>query len=86
MSEPVIKRFLLVFDHEKGKLLETRDSGSDSHGAVRAYAEMEKECEANPALEVVLTGSDSYETVEVTHANCFDGRASRSRSPCLAGV
>ncbi len=86
MSEPVIKHFLLVFDHEKGKLLDTRDFGSDSERAVTAYAEMERECGDNPAIEIVLIGSDSYETVQFTHANYFDGSASRSRSPYLAGV
>ena len=82
-----IQHFLLVFDHEQGRLIDTKEFGSDSEGAVAAYAEMERACERNPLMEIVLIGSDSYETVQFTHANYFDGSAAaRSRSPYLAGV
>jgi hypothetical protein len=83
-----IKHFLLVFDHEKGALVQIVEFGSDSERAVAAYAEKEKECEQNPAMEIVLIGSDSFETVQFTHANYFDGSAAaaRSKSPYLAGV
>ncbi|HUY57246.1 MAG TPA: hypothetical protein VMV12_05400 [Candidatus Micrarchaeaceae archaeon] len=82
-----IKHFLLVFDHEKGALVETFDFGSDGERAVAAYSAKEKECEDNPAMEIVLIGSDSFETVQFTHANYFDGSAgARLKSPYLAGV
>jgi hypothetical protein len=82
-----IKHFLLVFDHEKGALVETLEFGSDSERAVAAYTAKEAECENNPAMEIVLIGSDSFETVQFTHANYFEGSAAaRLKSPYLAGV
>ncbi len=82
-----IKHFLLVFDHEQGTLVELLEFGSDSERAVVAYAEKERECQGNPAMEIVLIGSDSLATVQFTHANYFDGSAAaRSKSRYLAGV
>lgn len=82
-----IQHFLLVFDHEQGKLIDTKEFGSNSQLAVAAYSELERECESNPAMEIVLIGSDSFETVKFTHANYFDGSAAaRSKSPYLVGV
>ena len=82
-----VRHFLLVFNHRQGKLVEVVEFGDDSEAAVTAYAAKERELQDDAALEIVLIGSDSYETVQFTHANYFDGSAAaRSRSPYLAGV
>lgn len=71
MSE--IKHFLLVFDHRKDKLIDMREFGEDGDKAVAAYSQMEAEHSADPAIDIVLLGSDSLETVKVTHQNYFTG-------------
>lgn len=82
MSE--IHHFLLVFDHAKASLITERDFGSDSQAALAAYAQCEREHHDNNLIEIVLIGSDSIETVRLTHANYFDGTATVSKY--LAGL
>jgi hypothetical protein len=83
-SEP-IQHFLLVFDHEVGQLIEEVDFGSDGERAVQAYSAKEKEFGGRSAIEIVLIGSDSIETVRLTHANYFDGSA-KVASKYLIGI
>ncbi len=80
----MIQHFLLVFDHEKGRLVETRKFGNDGKAAVAAYAAKEKAFQATPSIEIVLIGSDSLETVRLTHANYFNGLVKVSKY--LAGL
>lgn len=80
----LIQHFLLVFDHDKGELIDYQKFGSDSDLAVAAYSQKEIECRRYGALEIVLIGSDSWDTVKLTHANYFSGEAARSKY--LAGV
>lgn len=68
-----IQHFLLVFDHDKGELVEQIDFANDGERAVAAYAEKEREYQARQRIEIVLVGSDSIETIKLTHANYFDG-------------
>lgn len=68
-----IQHFLLIFDHEQGQLLNWVEFGADSDAAVAAYADSEREYQNHPRIEIVLIGSDSFETVKATHANYFDG-------------
>ncbi|EQD32094.1 hypothetical protein B1A_19616, partial [mine drainage metagenome] len=68
-----------------GKLVEVVEFGDDSEAAVLAYAAKERELQGDTALEVVLIGSDSLETVRRTHANYFQGPAA-SVEKYLAGV
>ena len=74
-----IQHFLLIFDHEKGRLLQMVKFGEDSDSAVAAYAEAERKYQDNSRVEIVLIGSDSLETVELTHANYFDGTVAVSK-------
>lgn len=74
-----IHHFLLVFDHEAGKLIETQEFGTDGNRAVEAYSAKEKEYGGRQTVEIVLIGSDSIETVRLTHANYFDGSAKVSK-------
>ena len=79
-----IQHFLLVFDHEFGRLIDTVEFGTDGEAAVAAYSAKEKELEDRKLVEIVLIGSDSIETVMLTHANYFDGSA--ALSGYLAGI
>lgn len=79
-----IQHFLLVFDHEQGKLIETNDFGEDADAAVAAYAAKEAEYGDQKLVEIVLVGSDSFATVQLTHANYFDGTVTVSKY--LAGI
>jgi len=79
-----IQHFLLVFDHRKATLICARDFGTDSKSALAAYADMEKQYQSDDMIEIVLIGSDSIETVKLTHANYFSGSASVSKY--LAGI
>jgi hypothetical protein len=77
-----IRHFLLVFDHEQGKLIDLQEFGSDRDKAVAAYAAKEVELGdlgTVSAIEIVLIGSDSLETVKLTHANYFNGTAAVSK-------
>lgn len=79
-----IEHFLLVFDHGRGRLIETLRFGRDADAAVAAYAAKEAEYSDRKRIEVVLVGSDSLETVKLTHANYFDGTVRVSKY--LAGI
>ena len=79
-----IEHFLIVFDHQAGRLLAAEPFGADSDRAVAAYAEKEDEFQNQPMVEIVLIGSDSLETVKKTHANYFD--ESIALSKYLTGV
>lgn len=74
-----IRHFLLVYDHELGRLIELQEFDS-SDDAVQAYAAKEKEIvERDTLIEIVLIGSDSLDTVKLTHANYFDSSVPRSK-------
>jgi hypothetical protein len=74
-----IQHFLLVFDHAQGKLLEMEEFGFEGERAVEAYSAKEREYRAQDLVEIVLIGSDSKETVALTHANYFDGSVAVSK-------
>lgn len=80
-----IQHFLLVFDHRKGELVEHQDFGADSTAAMQAYKDMEIEHKDEPWIDIVLVGSDSLETVKLTHANYFSGEVQVS-SRFLKGI
>lgn len=78
-NQPPIQHFLLVFDHAAGRLVEVQEFGEDGDSAVAAYAAKEREFKDSPRVEIVLIGSDSFETVKFTHANYFDGSVAHSK-------
>jgi hypothetical protein len=72
----VIKHFLLIYDHEIGKLLDVLEYGSDSDAALKRYGELEAEHRDEPKMDIVLVGSDSLDTIKITHRNYFnDGQS-----------
>jgi hypothetical protein len=80
-----IQHFLIVFDHVIGRLLEpVTEFGEDGERAVAAYTAKEQELRDRRMVEIVLIGSDSLETVKLTHANYFDGSVAVSKY--LAGL
>lgn len=50
-----------------------------SEEAVEAYFTMEQLHRDDANVEIVLIGSDSIETVKMTHANYFDGSVAVSK-------
>lgn len=75
-----IQHFILVFDHRKGHLIcDPITFGTDSKSALARYTELEHEHRDDSNMDIVLIGSDSLETVKVTHANYFDGTAAISK-------
>lgn len=80
----MIQHFLLVFDHEQGKLIDQVDFGTDSDKALAQYSKKEREHQDDRLIEIVLIGSDSIDTVRLTHANYFDGSVAVSKY--LAGI
>lgn len=79
-----IKHFLLVFDHAQGRLIEEEHFEDDGVRALAAYAAKELEHGDDRMTEIVLMGSDSIETVRLTHANYYDGSVTVSKY--LAGI
>ena len=53
---------------------------------MKAYAEKEHEYWGQPRMEVVLIGSDSLDTIRVTHANYFGPIISTSKVLQNAGI
>ena len=67
-----IQHFLLVYDHAQGRLVDTIEFGSDYGAAIKRYDQIETEYMDQPQMDVVLVGSDSLETIKITHRNYFD--------------
>jgi hypothetical protein len=79
MSAP-LKHFLLVFDHNRAELRDLHEFGTDSKSAMAEYAKLERaHMQEADSIEIVLIGSDSLDTVKITHANYFDGTVAVSK-------
>jgi hypothetical protein len=79
-----INHFLIVFDHATGELEDLVEFGGNGNAAVEAYSAKETEFQDRESVEIVLIGSDSLDTVKLTHGNYFDGRVAVSKY--LAGI
>lgn len=75
MREAKILHFILVFDRHAGRLVERLDFGTEAKAAVTKYEALEEQYRDAPHMDIVLVGSDSIDTVKITHANYFDGSA-----------
>ena len=82
--DEAIQHFLLVFNCATGTLEDLQEFGLDSEGALSAYAAAEENYRDSDWIQTVLIGSDSIETVRVTHPNYFD--ASEAESKYFAGL
>jgi len=74
-----IKHFLLVFNHPRGELVKERQFGSDSNAALAAYQDLELLHRHDSHIDIVLIGSASLQTVQLTHANYNEGSAAKSK-------
>ena len=73
MMSDSLRHFLLVFDHASAQLIQLLEFDTDAKKAMAEYARLEREhMDKADRVEIVLIGSDSLETVKVTHANYFD--------------
>lgn len=80
--------FLLTYDRRQGKLLGNRRF-KDEAAASAAYAEAEARYRGNEAVEVVLVGADSEQTLRYTHGHYFGRqhtRGSESAARFLAAL
>jgi hypothetical protein len=75
VSDPKIQHFILVFDRRAGHLVTQLTFGPEAKAAVRRYEELEEQYREDQHMDIVLVGSDSIDTVKITHANYFDGTA-----------
>lgn len=70
MALSPLKHFLIVFDRRTGKQLEVTEY-QNSDVALAAYEQAEAEWRDDKMIDIVLVGSDSLDTVRVTHASYF---------------
>lgn len=78
-----IQHFLLVFDHRKDELIDEIPFGEDAQAATAKYGELEKQYRDESTIDIVLVGSDSIESVKVTHANYFSGMSTQKVAGAL---
>lgn len=71
MSEAKILHFLIIYDIGTGVAAVTSFE-RDYDAALIAYSESERQHRDDDNVEVVLLGSDSYETLERTHSSYFE--------------
>jgi hypothetical protein len=67
---PDLQHFLIVYSIPSGEAKVMR-FGRDYAAALRAYDETEEQYRDDMDTEVVLLGSDAYETLERTHSSYF---------------
>lgn len=65
-----IQHFLVVYDVLLS-VAAVEEFGTDYERALEAYSEREREHRLDPAVEVVLLGADSLDTVRKTHSSYF---------------
>ena len=72
-----IQHFLLIYDRRKDQPMSHESFGEDADAAMTAYRAAEIEYRDRPEMDIVLIGSDSLETVKITHSTYFTGAAAR---------
>jgi hypothetical protein avisC_07084 len=72
-----IQHFLLIYDRRKDQLMSHESFGEDADAAMTAYRAAEIEYRDRPEMDIVLIGSDSLDTVKITHSTYFTGAAAR---------
>lgn len=75
----VINHYLLVYDRKKDELIECIEYGDKAEEALKAYGEKEMENWQNPHMDIVLVGSDSLDTVKITHSTYFENRVEKAK-------
>jgi hypothetical protein len=67
---PPEQYFLLIYDLHS-RALQHEVFGRDHTGAANRYSELEALHRQNEAIEVVLVGADSFDTIKRTHSHYF---------------
>lgn len=67
---PPEKYFLLIYDLTS-RALQHEDFGRNHAEAAERYSELEALHRENEAIEVVLVGADSFDTIKRTHSHYF---------------
>jgi hypothetical protein len=67
---PPEQYFLLIYDL-KSRALQHEEFGRDHGGATERYSALEELHRENDAIEVVLVGADSFDTIKRTHSHYF---------------
>ena len=76
MAESLI-HFLLVYDREADVLVSAKEFRNPEAATV-AYETAEQDAFlSGRRMDIVLVGSDSLDTVKITHSNYFSGNAMR---------
>lgn len=66
-----MNNYLIAFDRSTGHQVLLEEYGTDSAAAIKRYQELELEHYRDRHLDIVLVGSESLESVKVTHASYF---------------
>ena len=61
-----------IYDHGAGHLVEVKEFGVEAKKALAQYELLEAQYRGDHKMDIVLVGSDSLDTVRITHANYFD--------------
>ena len=69
--DEAIQHYLLVYNRLSGLLEDLREFGMDSVGTLEVYAATEEDHRDSEWMQFVLIGSDSLDTVRITHSNYF---------------
>ena len=69
--DEAIQHYLLVYNRLSGLLEDLREFGMDSVGTLEVYAATEEDHRDSEWMQFVLIGSDSLDTVRITHPNYF---------------
>ena len=69
--DDAIQHYLLVYNRLSGLLEDLREFGMDSVGTLEVYAATEEDHRDSEWMQFVLIGSDSLDTVRITHPNYF---------------
>lgn len=72
-----IQHFLLIYDRCEDRLMSHESFGENVDAAMTAYRAAEIEYWGRSEMDIVLVGSDSLETVRITHSTYFTGAAAR---------
>lgn len=72
-----IQHFLLIYDRREDRLMSHESFGENVDAAATAYRAAEIEYQDRSEMDIVLVGSDSLETVRITHSTYFTGAAAR---------
>jgi hypothetical protein len=65
--------FLLIYDLDS-RALQHEEFGRDYIAAAQRYSETEEAHRDSEAIEVVLVGADSFDTIKRTHSHYFQER------------